>query len=77
VSAAQERRRFPSAISYLWCRSCKTRFTVAGRRRQHIETPAIELVVCPACKAVRRMVLPVNVGAPFRVIAPGGRVRTE
>jgi hypothetical protein len=77
MSASQERRRFPSAVSYLWCRTCKLRFTVAGRRRQHVETPAIELVVCPACKAVRRMVLPVDVGAPFRVIAPGERVRSD
>jgi len=75
MSSREERRRFPSAVSYLWCRSCKLRFTVAGRRRERVETPAIELIVCPACKAVRRMVLPVNVGFPFRVVAPGEETR--
>ena len=70
-----ERRRFPGAVSYLWCRTCKTRFAVAGRRRERQETPAIELIVCPACQAIRRMVLPVNVGAPFRIITPSDRIR--
>jgi RNase P subunit RPR2 len=72
-----ERRRLPGAISYLWCRDCKSRFAVAGRRRDRKETPAVELVVCPTCQAMRRMVLPVNVGAPFRIIAPGERTRDE
>jgi hypothetical protein len=54
---------------------CKTRFVVAGRRRERRETPAIELIVCPECKAVRRMVLPANVGIPFRVIAKSDRLR--
>jgi RNase P subunit RPR2 len=71
----EERRRLPGAVSYLWCRHCKTRFGVAGRLRQRQETPAIELVVCPACKAMRRMVLPVNVGAPFRVLGPHDSTR--
>jgi hypothetical protein len=72
-----EQRRHVGAISYLWCRTCKTRFAVAGRRRERRETPAIELIACPACKAIRRMVLPVNVGAPFRIIAPADRIREE
>ena len=66
----------PGAVSYLWCRSCKARFGVAGRRRVRSETPAIELVVCPQCREMRRMVLPVDVGAPFRVIGPGDKTRT-
>ena len=70
-----ERRRFPGAVSYLWCRSCKAKFTVAGRRRDRIETPVIELIVCPQCSAMRRMVLPVNVGAPFRVVSGSDRLR--
>ena len=72
-----ERRRFPGAVSYLWCRTCKTRFAVAGRRRERAETPAIELVVCPECRTIRRMVLPVNVGAPFRIISKKDRLRDD
>jgi len=45
---------------------------VAGRRRQRTETPAIELVVGPECGAMRRMVLPLKVGAPFRIIREEG-----
>jgi hypothetical protein len=70
-----ERRRLPGMVSSLWCRKCKSQFGVAGRHRVHIETPAIELVVCPDCRDMRRMVLPPAVGAPFRVIGPGGRTR--
>ena len=73
----RERRRFPGAVSYLWCRTCKAQFTVAGRRRERVETPVIELIVCPECKAIRRMVLPVNVGAPYRVIAKDDRLREQ
>jgi hypothetical protein len=72
-----ERRRFPGAVSYLWCRTCKARITVAGRRRERRETPVIELIVCPECTAIRRMVLPVNVGAPYRVIAKDDRLREQ
>jgi len=72
-----ERRRFPGAISYLWCRTCKNRFGVAGRRRERKETPVIDLIVCPSCRTMRRMVLPANVGAPFRIIAPADRTREE
>jgi hypothetical protein len=72
-----ERRRFPGAVSYLWCRTCKTRFAVPGRRRERTETPAIELVVCPECRAMRRMVLPVNVGAPFRILSKKDRWRDD
>jgi hypothetical protein len=70
-----ERRRFPGAVSYLWCRTCKARFAVAGRRRERTESPAIDLVVCPECTVMRRMVLPVNVGAPFRIISKTDRLR--
>ena len=72
-----ERRRFPGAVSYLWYRTCKTRFAVAGRRRERTETPAVELVVCPECSAMRRMVLPVNVGAPFRILSKEDRLRDD
>jgi hypothetical protein len=50
---------------------------VAGRLREHTETPAIELVVCPGCSAMRRMVLPVVVGAPFRIVAKKDRLRDD
>jgi hypothetical protein len=70
-----ERRRLPGAVSYLWCRSCRSRFAVAGRRRVRVETPVIELVVCPQCRSMRRMVLPVDVGAPFRIVGPADRIR--
>jgi uncharacterized protein YbaR (Trm112 family) len=72
-----ERRRFPGAVSYLWCRTCKEKFTVAGRRRERVETPVIELIVCPQCRAIRRMVLPVNVGLPFRVLSGTDRLREK
>jgi hypothetical protein len=72
-----ERRRFPGAVSYLWCRTCRTRFAVAGRRRERRETPAIELVICPECRDLRRMVLPVSVGVPFRVISKKDRLRDD
>ena len=72
-----ERRRFPGSVSYLWCRTCKNRFGVAGRRRERKETPVIELIVCPTCHSLRRMVLPVNVGAPFRIITSADRIREE
>jgi hypothetical protein len=72
-----ERRRFPGAVSFLWCRTCKARFAVAGRRRERQETPAIDLVVCPECRAMRRMVLPVSVGAPFRIIGKKDRLRDD
>ncbi|HET6897763.1 MAG TPA: hypothetical protein VFK70_05425 [Vicinamibacteria bacterium] len=72
-----EHRRFPGSVSYLWCRTCKNRFGVAGRRRDRKETPVIELIVCPSCHSMRRMVLPVNVGAPFRVLTSSDRIREE
>jgi hypothetical protein len=72
-----ERRRFPGRVAYLWCRECKTRFAVAGRRRDRRDTPAIEVVVCPSCRAIRRMVLPPEVGVPFRIIRDGERLRHE
>jgi hypothetical protein len=72
---ADERRRYPGAVSFLWCRDCKMRFEVAGRLREGDETPVIEWVVCPECSALRRMVLPVSVEAPFRVVGPNSRAR--
>jgi hypothetical protein len=50
---------------------------VAGRRRDRKETPAIELVVCPECRSMRRMVLPPTVGAPFRIVSADEKVRDE
>jgi len=64
-------------VSYLWCRTCKNRFGVAGRRRERKETPVIDLIVGPSCRTMRRMVLPVNVGAPFRIITSADRTREE
>ena len=72
-----ERRRFPGTVAYLWCRECKARFAVAGRRRERGDTPAIEFVVCPECRSMRRMVLPPNVGVPFRILTAGERLRDE
>jgi hypothetical protein len=77
MNPSDEQRRFPGAVSYLWCRSCKSRLGIAGRRREKMETPVIELVVCPECKAIRRMVLPVNVGWPFRIIGTHDRLRSS
>ncbi len=73
----RERRRLPGATGYLWCRQCKARFIIAGRKRGRRDTPAIELVVCPECRATRRMVLPPEVGAPFRIVTRGDRTREE
>jgi uncharacterized protein YbaR (Trm112 family) len=72
-----ERRRLPGAVGYLWCRQCKARFAVAGRRRGRRDTPTIELVVCPECRAARRMVLPPDVGAPFRIVTRRDRMRED
>jgi hypothetical protein len=72
-----DRRRFPGRVAYLWCRECKTRFAVAGRRRERRDTPAIEVVVCPGCRAMRRMVLPPEVGVPFRIVRAGESLRHE
>jgi hypothetical protein len=77
VDLIPERRRLPGTVAYLWCRECKARFAVAGRRRDRKETPAIELVVCPECRSMRRMVLPPTVGAPFRIVTAGEKVRDE
>ena len=76
MNDALERRRDPGATSHIWCRSCKARFAVAGRR-QEPETIAIELVVCPVCRAMRRLVLPPTIGAPFREVGPRDRLREE
>ena len=70
-----ERRRLPGAVSHLWCRSCESRFAVAGRHRVRVETPVVDLIVCPGCRTMKRMVLPPSVGAPFRVIGPDDRTR--
>jgi RNase P subunit RPR2 len=70
-----ERRRLPGAVGYLFCRHCKARFVVAGRRRGRRDTPSIELVVCPECRAARRMVLPPDVGAPFRIVSGRDKMR--
>ena len=65
-----ERRRFPGICSPIWCRHCKKQFLVAGRQQVRTATPTVELVVCPLCKTMRRMVLPPTIGAPFRAFAP-------
>jgi hypothetical protein len=51
------------------------RLTVAGQRQDHPDGPAIELIVCPSCQAMRRIVLPPNIVAPFRVVGPDDGVR--
>ncbi|HEY8151222.1 MAG TPA: hypothetical protein VIK51_20110 [Vicinamibacteria bacterium] len=50
---------------------------MAGRRCDRKETPAIELVVCPECRSIRRMVLPPTVGPPFRIVTASEKVRDE
>jgi hypothetical protein len=74
---AIERRRSPGTFGYLWCRQCHARFVVAGRRQQRAEGPAIELIVCPYCRAMRRMVLPRTVGIPVRILGRDDRLRDE
>jgi hypothetical protein len=39
--------------------------------------PTIDLVMCPNCSAMRRMVLPTNVAAPFRVVTAASKRRDE
>lgn len=72
-----ERRQPGNAIGYLWCRRCQDRITVAGRSPGMGDGPTIDLVVCPNCRTMRRMVLPPNVAAPFRVVTPTGKRRDE
>jgi uncharacterized protein YbaR (Trm112 family) len=72
-----ERRQLTGTIGYLFCRQCKARFVVAGRRSTPGDGPWIDLIVCPYCRAARRMVLPPMVGAPFRVLSSSDRLRGE
>ena len=72
----QERRRYPGSFAYLWCRQCKARFVIAGRR-QHHDSPAMARVVCPECKAAARTTLPLDVTRPFRVLAVHEAMRRE
>jgi hypothetical protein len=67
----------PGTIGHLWCRRCKAKFVVAGRRSVPTDGPSIELIVCPHCQAMRRMVLPPMVCSPFRVVWPDDRLRDE
>ena len=67
-----ERRRLPGTVGYLWCRACRARFAIAGRAAG--ET-TIELIACPECHALRRMVLPAGIVAPFRVLTSRDRIR--
>ena len=71
----EDRRRVPGAVGFLWCRGCKARFIVAGGQIALGDGPSIELIVCPQCRAMRRMVLPPAIGAPFRLLGPSDRVR--
>ena len=70
-----ERRRDPGTFGYLWCRTCKVRFLVAGRRQSRTATPSVEFVICPHCRAMRRMVLPPTIGAPIRIVEEGDQTR--
>ena len=72
-----ERRRQVGTIGYLWCRQCKARFVVAGRRSVPTEGPSIELIVCPLCHAMRRMVLPPMVAPPFRIVSRQDKLRGQ
>jgi hypothetical protein len=74
---AAERRRQAGTIGYLWCRQCKGKFVVAGRRSVPTDGPSIELIVCPLCNAMRRMVLPPMVAAPYRVVSKVDKLRGE
>lgn len=71
-----ERRRFPGSFGYLWCRECKARFVVAGRRERH-ESPATEQVACPECRIATRMALPLDVTRPIRVLTVNDAMRRE
>jgi hypothetical protein len=72
----EERRRFPGSFGYLWCRQCKARFVVAGRRDHH-QSPATVRVVCPECKASAPTALPREIAQPFRVISVNEPMRRE
>jgi len=74
--AAWERRRFPGSFGYLWCRECKARFVVAGRRERH-ESPATGQVACPECRVATHMALPLDVTPPFRVLTVNDAMRRE
>jgi len=76
VPVASERRRFPGSFGYLWCRECKARFVVAGRRERH-ESPASGQVSCPECRIAMRMTLPRDVTQPFRVLTVSEAMRRE
>ena len=73
---AGERRQFPGSFGYLWCRECKARFVVAGRRERH-ESPATGQVACPECGTDTRMALPLEVTPPFRVLTVNDAMRRE
>lgn len=72
----EERRRSAGSFGYLWCRQCKARFVVAGRRGPH-ESPATASVVCPECRAEALTTLPRDVTQPFRVLTIREPMRRE
>jgi len=66
----------PGSFGYLWCRQCKARFVVAGRREAH-DLPATARLVCPECKISARIALPRDVARPFRVLTVNEPMRRE
>ena len=69
-----ERRRLPGDVGYLWCRSCRARYVIAGYASG--ET-TIELIACPECRVLRRMILPAGIVAPYRIVTLRDRLRGQ
>ena len=66
----------PGSFGYLWCRRCKARFVVAGRKEPH-DVPAIARLACPECRTLARMALPREVARPFRVLTVNEAMRRD
>jgi hypothetical protein len=75
-TGGQDRRRLPGSFGYVWCRGCKARFVVAGRRERN-SSRATAPVVCPECRISAQMALPRDVAEPFRVLTVNDAMRRE
>jgi hypothetical protein len=50
----------------VWCRHCSMTFVVVGSPcTDQVERMQPELVVCPYCETMRRVILPSNVASPI------------
>jgi len=50
----------------VWCRHCNMTFVVVGRPAEDdTDRMQPELVVCPYCETMRRVILPFDVGPPI------------